>query len=333
MAGGMKITFVMPAYNAEKYISEAVESIRNQTHADWALIIVNDGSTDSTKEEAERLAREDARIRVISLEKGSGSAFQPRKRAILEAETEWVAPLDADDWVEPAYLDKLLKVQEATGADIVYPTMWAPGDNPHPITPTDKHIFEVPRCGRGCIKFTLDGWRINCNGGIIRKDLYVKTFEEFDSTVTYSCADELLTRQLLSLTPAVAFSDAKYFYRPNQESITRKKSAKLFEFLINTQKLIPFVKEIYGEESEEYLLVQRQNFHAYFDALRLLNRYDFSDRDKEFGKSLIKVTRRMIDIDFLRGRVSSRYMALLRFPAGTARRILLLADRLKLTDK
>lgn len=304
----------MPAYNVENYIREAVRSLQCQTVRDWQLVIVNDGSTDSTLSIALTMQEEDCRIRVLSMEKASGSAYQPRKKAILESLTEWVAPLDADDWVAPDYLRKLIDRQAATNADIVYPTMWDPGLNsgiPFCLTPTEPKVYENPLSGIECLKYTLDGWRINCNGGIIRKELYSEAFKRFVSSLTYSCADELLTRQLLSIAPKVAFSQAKYFYRPNEESITRKKSAKLFDFLINTQTLIPFVKEIYGEKSEEYLLAQRQNFHGYFDALSKLDRFDFSPSDRKYAERLIRDTKTMIEKKILKGHVSPRYMALL----------------------
>lgn len=310
-----EVTFVMPAYNAGKYIQEAVASLQAQSVAEWGLIIVNDGSTDDTLETVRRLAASDVRIRVISMDKGSGSAYQPRKRAIMEADTSLVAPIDADDWVEPDYLAKLLQKMEETGADIVYPTMYGPSVNGQPpvrITPSVEFHYERVYDGKENVKFTLDGWRINCNGGLIRKSLYEETFEKFDSSLTYSCADELLTRQLLWLTPKVAFSDAEYYYRPNEESITRRPSLKLFDFLINSRTLVEFAADRFGKDSEEYLLAQRQNFHSYFNALRVLDKYRFTKEDKGSALRLIKDHSKSIDSKFLKGKVSPRYLMLLK---------------------
>lgn len=325
-----RVTFVMPAYNVGKYIEEAVESLQAQTCGEWRLVIVNDGSQDETRDKAESLASQDRRIKVLNMANGSGSAYQPRKRAILESETEWVAPLDADDWVNPEYLEQLLGRQQETGADIVYPTMWEPGNDGKAaaiITPKDESITGAVWTGKDCVKHTLDGWRINCNGGLIRKKLYEEAFERFDSTLTYSCADELLGRQLLTITPKVAFSEARYYYRPNEESITRKRTSKLFDILINTQALIPFVKEIYGDRSEEYILAHRQNFHAYFDALRLLNRWELTPQDRRLAEERIMKSREAVDTHLLKGRVSPRYMALFRVPPIIAGRILKTADK------
>ena len=63
------ISVIMPAYNADRFIAEAIGSVRGQTHENWELLILDDGSADSTCHLAERFAREDARIRLLRNEK------------------------------------------------------------------------------------------------------------------------------------------------------------------------------------------------------------------------------------------------------------------------
>lgn len=313
---------MMPAYNVGRFLDDSVGSLQRQTVADWKLIIVNDGSTDDTLGKAERLAAADPRIMVISMPKGSGSAYQPRKRGILEAASEWVAPLDADDRVEPEYLAKLIARQRETDADIVYPTMYLPaykGAEERVVTPTDAAIREGVHKGRDCVKFTLNGWRINCNGGLIRKKVYEKTFAENDSSLTYSCADELLTRQIFVQNPRVAVSEAKYYYGPNEESITRKKSRVLFNILINNRELIRLTRKEFGRESEEYLQAQKGAFHSYFDVLKLQNRYEFSKEDLAFCEGLLKEMRSEIEMELLEGNVSRKYAFLYKRPAWMAK--------------
>ena len=59
------ISVIMPAYNSENYVSEAIESVCKQSFADWELLIVNDGSTDHTPEIIEKYAQKDSRIKVF----------------------------------------------------------------------------------------------------------------------------------------------------------------------------------------------------------------------------------------------------------------------------
>ena len=59
------VSVIMPAYNAEKYIEEAIRSVLSQTYTNWKLLILDDGSTDRTAELAERFANADTRIRLL----------------------------------------------------------------------------------------------------------------------------------------------------------------------------------------------------------------------------------------------------------------------------
>ena len=320
------VTFVMPAYNVEKYIGDAITSIQNQTVPHWKLIIVNDGSSDNTLQTATDFQLKDNRIKVISMGSPSGSAYQPRKKGILEADTELVAPLDADDYIEADYLKKLLDKQNETDSDAVYPTMICEKDG-EVITPKDNSLFTDFKVGRDCVAYTLDGWKINCNGGIIRKKLYEETFDKYDSSLTYSCADELLTRQLLFMAPKVSFSEAKYFYRDNPTSITRKKSLKLFDFLINNITLTEFTETNFEKGSPTNIFAQKQNFHGVFDALRLLNKFEFSPEEEKNVLSLIDRSARKVDLAFLKPYVSQKYMWLFKGGLNFSRNFLKFSDK------
>lgn len=89
-----KISIIMPAYNAEKYIKEAVDSILNQTFKDFELIIVNDGSTDSTKTIIESYI--DPRIKIITHKTNQG-IYSSRSDGLKAAQGEFIAVLDSDD--------------------------------------------------------------------------------------------------------------------------------------------------------------------------------------------------------------------------------------------
>lgn len=103
-----RISIIMPAFNAEKYIEEAVNSVINQTLNNWELIIINDGSTDGTEIIAGKYVAVDSRIKLISQEnKKLGAA---RNTGIVNAKGDWIAFLDADDLWVPDKLEKQLSV-------------------------------------------------------------------------------------------------------------------------------------------------------------------------------------------------------------------------------
>jgi glycosyltransferase involved in cell wall biosynthesis len=97
-----RFSITIPAYNAEATLAETVASVRVQTLADLELVIVDDGSTDSTLSIAERLASEDSRIRVVSQEnRGPGGAYNTAAR---EAKSDLLVMLSADDLLLPEHL-------------------------------------------------------------------------------------------------------------------------------------------------------------------------------------------------------------------------------------
>jgi len=99
---GPKITVFMAAYNAENYISESIESILQQTFNDFELLIVNDGSTDSTVDIV--LGFSDPRIRLVHNEKNKGLVYT-RNVALKEAKGIYIAVLDSDDIATPDRLE------------------------------------------------------------------------------------------------------------------------------------------------------------------------------------------------------------------------------------
>jgi glycosyltransferase involved in cell wall biosynthesis len=102
MADTPRFSVTIPAYNAEATLAETVDSVLAQTFADFELVIVDDGSTDSTRALAEKLAAGDSRIRVISQEnRGSGGAYNTAARAAV---ADLIVMLSADDLLLPEHL-------------------------------------------------------------------------------------------------------------------------------------------------------------------------------------------------------------------------------------
>jgi glycosyltransferase involved in cell wall biosynthesis len=104
-----KVSIIIPAFNCERYIRQAVESVLCQTERDLELLVVNDGSTDGTLSMVNALAGKDRRIRVIS-QANSGKPAIARNRGIRDASGEFISFLDADDLFYPRKLEKQLRV-------------------------------------------------------------------------------------------------------------------------------------------------------------------------------------------------------------------------------
>lgn len=96
----MKVSIGIPFYNAEEYFYHAIDSVVKQSYKDWELILVDDGSTDSSLQIAEKFARKDNRIRIIS--DGLNKKLPYRLNQIIdESKGEYIARMDADDLIHP----------------------------------------------------------------------------------------------------------------------------------------------------------------------------------------------------------------------------------------
>ena len=103
-------SIVIPVYNAEKYLGECIDSVLAQSFRDFELILVDDGSKDSSGEICDEYAKKDERIRVIHQPNGGVTAA--RKAGVEAALAEWIMFVDADDKVTHECLQRLVEVQK-----------------------------------------------------------------------------------------------------------------------------------------------------------------------------------------------------------------------------
>ena len=113
------VSVVMPAYNSQRFIGAALESVLAQTLEDWELIAVEDCSTDRTWRILKKYAAGDDRIRIVRNDRNRGAAWS-RNRAFGMCQGRYIALLDSDDLWQPEKLEKQVRLAERTGADIIY---------------------------------------------------------------------------------------------------------------------------------------------------------------------------------------------------------------------
>lgn len=116
MENKITISVIVPAYNAEKVVENCVSSILKQSFKNIEVIVVDDGSKDSTRKVLEKLANTDRRVRLIKKDENQGLSAA-RNSALEIATGEYVGFVDADDWVEEHTLEKM--IQEGKGADLI----------------------------------------------------------------------------------------------------------------------------------------------------------------------------------------------------------------------
>ncbi|MCR4616381.1 MAG: glycosyltransferase [Clostridiales bacterium] len=111
-----EVSIIVPIYNAEKYLKKCLVSILNQTFTDFELILVNDGSKDSSLSICQQYAATDNRIRVI--DKENEGTVKTRARGLREALGNYVLFIDSDDWIAHNTIELLYNSAKTTDSDI-----------------------------------------------------------------------------------------------------------------------------------------------------------------------------------------------------------------------
>lgn len=176
-----EISVIIPVYNCEKYIARGIESVLEQTFQDWELILVNDGSTDRSREICAAYAKRDRRIRLIDKKNGGGGG-EARNVGISNACSTFITFLDSDDYYKKEMLERLFSAQREGDYDAViagYEEFAEDDELRHPVfyqpaeyrTPKQVRDFFVAHYPEGLLGFP---WNKLYRTEIIKK--YAITF-------------------------------------------------------------------------------------------------------------------------------------------------------------
>ena len=277
------LSIVMPAYNAEAYIAEAIKSLQAQTYPHWELIVADDNSTDHTRDVVVSFAASDPRIRLLRRTANSGGAFVPRSEAAGIAKGDYIVELDADDYMDSDYLESISARIKATGADIVFGNMtfvYADGTSSPLTTRFDRQDVVD---GASHLHLTLDQWGDGCKGALRRAIFLTATRDPIVNGTSMS-ADELLTRVIMLQAAKIAFVEPTYYYRIHTGSTTRAMHPRLFDVLDTDMRLRRLIESHYPSGSQEIRLINNQATANLWSCLR--NYASFKFRDKQERKRI-----------------------------------------------
>jgi len=236
----LKVSVIVPIYNAEATIHKCLDSFLNQTLSGWELILVDDGSTDSSgnicEEYAEKCATLPGKkciIRVIHRPNGGVSAA--RQTGLDTAQGEYVIHADPDDWVEPLMLEDLYDRAKTDDADMVICDFVGDMDGRSIYrcqAPTSMHhedvlndMFGVKVHGSSCNK-------------LIKRECILRCNAHFPAGINY-CEDMCFNVQLLKHDIKIVYhAKAYYHYVQNASSITNSYTRQTFE---NHKKFVDFL--------------------------------------------------------------------------------------------
>lgn len=110
------VSVIVPVYNVEKYVEKCLDSICSQTYTNIEIIVVNDGTKDSSADICKRIAESDSRITVI--DKPNGGLASARNAALEVVKGKYVVCVDSDDWVENKMVETLVNAIESYNCDM-----------------------------------------------------------------------------------------------------------------------------------------------------------------------------------------------------------------------
>lgn len=238
------ISVIIPAFNAGPYIEKAISSILSQTYKDTEIIVVNDGSTDSTQSIVEAIASEYPQITLINVENGGVS--YARNIGIDHAKGEYIAFLDADDTYYPDAFERMLNCIETHNADICATRYGSHFQNEadkvdtvvwDKMTAIKQVIADYPATYSACAKLYR-----RAALGDIRFPVGKRMHE--DSYFVFEC---LLGGMILADYPITT-----YHYASREGSVSRSGfSDKLFDILELSEKKAELIRGHYPELAKE----------------------------------------------------------------------------------
>lgn len=224
------ISIIVPAYNAEAYLDECVESIIGQSYADIEIILVDDGSTDATPQLCDAWASKDKRIRVIHTDNRGLSAA--RNRGFANAVGEWVWFVDSDDYIAHDAVEKISAVVDGRDCDLVAIDL-QPFDETGalPLSVLDYEPLHYNGATEGCEleKVLYQGRRGHYTQSYVYKTEILRKYRSnskpFDEDILLF-EDVAFIHQFLKHVDAVAWIDEPlYWYRQTPGSLVHQRNA------------------------------------------------------------------------------------------------------------
>ena len=277
----MKVSIITPVYNAEKYLRKAIESIQAQTLQDWELLLIDDGSTDTSPQICDEYALKDKRIHVFH--KKNGGVASARQLGTDHAKGEYIIHVDADDWIEPTMLEELYDKANKSNADVVLCDYYV-------NKPTEQiYISQKPtdETANGVLREMFQRLHGSLWNKLVLRACYKEYDVHFIPSIDY-CEDVLIWVQLLQHNIKLVYlSQAFYHYRMTPTSITRNFNRKSYEMRIKYKdSLIQLLKLPDAKE-----IIENVSFNIFTEAFvyNVLTKEEIKQELKQHREQICQV--------------------------------------------
>ena len=253
-----KVSVIIPAYNAQRYLERCLDSFVNQTFKDFEVYVVDDGSSDQTGQIADSFAEKDSRFRVIH--QNNQGVAAARQAGLNSVSGEFVIHADSDDWVDSDMLEVLYQTAKQEQADMVICDMLIvhPGN-------IIEHRIQKPH--------SLDSIQVmgemlfDLNGSLCNKLIRLSKLREFDINFIpgMNCAeDQYMTLRLLAHNIKVTYV-ARPFYHYDH---TQNESSLMNRGMLASERIRPIeMLADYTDITPIQNYYDKALFHAAFEYL------------------------------------------------------------------
>lgn len=291
----MSVSVIIPIFNQEKYLPDAIESVFRQTFSDWELILVDDGSTDNSPRICERYARESSKVKVIH--KKNGGLSSARNAGLDIAGGEYIFFLDADDIIRSSALAILHSAAVSHKLDVVAGgikkftyTGKLSGSEPYLLSSCEKDKITVRTLsGKDALRRILyqkSGIDNSACGKLYRASLWKDL--RFREGTQYEDLD-IISPLMLKARKTGYIKDKTYFYRQHPESFLHTFSRGRMDVLEVTQRIVDYISE---ECPPLIKAAQARQVSANFNVLFFIRKVKREgDIDKESAFKLDEIAR------------------------------------------
>lgn len=230
----MKVSIVVPIYNAEEYLDKSISALLGQTFGDIEVILVENGSTDNSLAICNKYADIDDRIVVIDT-KGNVGAGEARNRGIDRASSDYICFFDADDWYEPTIVEKLLRavVENETDAAVCAYETYVEGTDKRDHHMCEETVFKTRDETR---QYVADRFPDGHIGFLWNKIYRLDVIK--DCELKFPCLSRLedgfFNLDFFTVASSLAvIEDELYHYRiSNSEDVIRKHDAQYADLVV-----------------------------------------------------------------------------------------------------
>lgn len=262
---GCAVSIIIPAYNAEEFLQDCLDSISAQTFKDFEAIVVDDGSTDSTAEIASRMALSDSRFRRLRLPENKGLSGA-RNEGTFAASGRRICYVDADDCLHPQALELMVGAMRREKAGICRSAFSSKkGFLGKVYRKVDEKIYSYPEAVTEALYQRVimnPAWAMVIEKSIVEEAGFFREriwYEDIDSFYRFMEKSDRI----------VYIKQPLYYYRPNPKSFIRNWSDGRLDVLDVTDRMLNFFRERYPKLTKA---AEDRRYSAHFNMLLLLLR-------------------------------------------------------------